>query len=30
MNKAEAEREYGYRLYQGGVVPGNNLRVVNI
>ena len=30
MDKAEAERLYGFHLYQGGVVPGNELRVVNI
>lgn len=30
MDKAEAELEYGFHLYQGGVVPGNQLRVVNI
>lgn len=30
MNKAEAESQYGFSLYQGGVVPGNELRVVNI
>jgi alanyl-tRNA synthetase len=30
MDKAEAEKEYGFNLYQGGVVPGNSLRVVNI
>jgi alanyl-tRNA synthetase len=30
MNKADAEREFGFSLYQGGVVPGNELRVVNI
>ena len=30
MDKAQAERDYGFTLYQGGVVPGNNLRVVNI
>lgn len=30
MDKAEAEKEYGFHLYQGGVVPGNQLRVVNI
>lgn len=30
MDKAEAEKEYGFNLYQGGVVPGNQLRVVNI
>jgi alanyl-tRNA synthetase len=30
MDKAEAEKEHGYTLYQGGVVPGNSLRVVDI
>jgi|TARA_B110000285_G_C15121395_1_gene617380 alanyl-tRNA synthetase len=30
MDKAEAERQFGFNLYQGGVVPGNELRVVNI
>lgn len=30
MDKAVAEKEHGFRLYQGGVVPGNSLRVVNI
>lgn len=30
MEKADAERKYGFSLYQGGVVPGNELRVVNI
>ena len=30
MNKAEAEQQYGFSLYQGGIVPGNELRVVNI
>lgn len=30
MDKAEAERQYGFRLYQGGIVPGNELRVVDI
>lgn len=30
MDKAEAELQYGFKLYQGGVVPGNQLRVVNI
>lgn len=30
MDKAEAEKEHGFSLYQGGVVPGNSLRVVNI
>jgi len=30
MDKAEAEKDYGFTLYQGGVVPGNSLRVVDI
>jgi len=30
MDKAEAEKEFGFKLYQGGIVPGNTLRVVNI
>lgn len=30
MPKDIAERQYGFSLYQGGVVPGNELRVVNI
>lgn len=30
MDKAEAEKKYGFHLYQGGIVPGNSLRVVNI
>ena len=30
MNKKEAELKYGFRLYQGGVVAGNSLRVVEI
>jgi len=30
MDKKEAELAYGFRLYQGGVVPGNQLRVVKI
>jgi len=28
--KSEAEKKYGFSLYQGGMVPGNQLRVVNI
>jgi alanyl-tRNA synthetase len=28
MPRQEAEREYGFRLYQGGVVPGREIRVV--
>jgi alanyl-tRNA synthetase len=30
MDKAEAEKQFGFKLYQGGVVPGNQLRVVDI
>jgi alanyl-tRNA synthetase len=30
MDKAEAEKKFGFSLYQGGVVPGNSLRVVEI
>jgi alanyl-tRNA synthetase len=30
MDRQEAEGKYGFRLYQGGVVPGNLVRVVNI
>lgn len=30
MDKAEAEKQFGFHLYQGGIVPGNTLRVVNI
>lgn len=30
MNKSEAEKQYGFSLYQGGIVPGNELRIVNI
>eukprot|EP00463_Aulacantha_scolymantha_P002466 TRINITY_DN3218_c0_g1_i1.p1 TRINITY_DN3218_c0_g1~~TRINITY_DN3218_c0_g1_i1.p1 ORF type:complete len:248 (-),score=36.38 TRINITY_DN3218_c0_g1_i1:638-1381(-) len=30
MPKDEAEKKYGFHLYQGGVVPGNTLRVVDI
>jgi alanyl-tRNA synthetase len=28
--RAEAEKNYGFRLYQGGAVPGKKLRVVNV
>jgi alanyl-tRNA synthetase len=28
MPRMEAEKEYGFRLYQGGVVPGKEIRVV--
>lgn len=30
FSKDEAEKKHGFSLYQGGVVPGNSLRVVNI
>ena len=30
MPRQEAEKKYGFRLYQGGVVPGRLVRVVNI
>ncbi|UCD14108.1 MAG: alanine--tRNA ligase, partial [Thermoplasmatales archaeon] len=30
MTRNDAEREYGFRLYQGGVPPGNKIRVLNI
>jgi len=30
MQRDEAEAKYGFRLYQGGVVPGKEIRVVEI
>ena len=30
MAREKAEAKYGYRLYQGGVVPGSKIRVVRI
>lgn len=30
MDKSDAEKQFGFSLYQGGVVPGNELRIVNI
>lgn len=30
MDRNSAEREFGFRLYQGGVPPGNEIRVLNI
>jgi len=30
MQRNDAEREHGFRLYQGGVPPGNLIRVLNI
>ncbi len=30
MPRGEAEQKYGMGIYQGGVVPGKNIRIVNI
>ncbi|KRX05303.1 Translation protein, beta-barrel domain [Pseudocohnilembus persalinus] len=30
IDKSVAEKEHGFKLYQGGIVPGNTLRIVNI
>ena len=30
MDRADAEKRYGFRLYQGGAVPGREIRVVKI
>ncbi len=30
MERSQTEKQYGFRLYQGGVVPGGEIRVVNI
>jgi len=30
LERTEAERKYGFRLYQGGVPPGEHIRVVRI
>ncbi len=30
MDRNEAERQYGFDLYQGGVVPGKQIRVVEV
>ncbi len=30
MDRNSAEKEYGFRLYQGGVPPGNSIRVLDI
>ena len=30
MSRQRAEEKYGFRLYQGGVVPGSSVRVVDI
>jgi alanyl-tRNA synthetase len=30
MDRGEAERKYGFDLYQGGIVPGRKVRVVDV
>lgn len=30
MDRVEAEKKYGIRLYQGGAVPGKNLRIIDV
>lgn len=30
MDRDQAEKRYGFRLYQGGAVPGKRIRVVEI
>jgi len=30
MPREEAERRYGFRIYQGGVVPGREIRIVKV
>jgi alanyl-tRNA synthetase len=30
FDRGVAEQNYGFRIYQGGVVPSNNVRIVNI
>ncbi len=30
LPRADAEKEYGFRLYQGGAVPGKRIRVIKI
>jgi alanyl-tRNA synthetase len=30
MNRTEAEKKYGFILYQGGIVPGSSIRVIEI
>ncbi|WP_409199951.1 alanine--tRNA ligase [Methanobrevibacter sp. DSM 116169] len=30
LSRDEAEKKYGFTLYQGGVVPGSEIRVINI
>lgn len=30
LNRTEAEQKYGFEIYQGGAVPGKEIRIVNI
>jgi alanyl-tRNA synthetase len=30
MRRDEAEKKYGFQIYQGGVVPGSTLRIINV
>ncbi len=30
MHKSQAEKEFGFRIYQGGAIPGDELRIVDI
>ncbi|MEF8848863.1 MAG: alanine--tRNA ligase [Candidatus Thermoplasmatota archaeon] len=30
MDRNSAEKKYGFRIYQGGVPPGNSIRILNI
>ncbi len=30
LSKDEAEKKFGFRLYQGGAIPGNSLRILDI
>jgi alanyl-tRNA synthetase len=30
MDRTDAEQKYGFKIYQGGAVPGSKLRIVNI
>ncbi|MCK5139034.1 MAG: alanine--tRNA ligase, partial [Thermodesulfovibrionia bacterium] len=30
MKRNDAEKKYGFRLYQGGAVPGGEIRIINI
>ncbi|MGQ9719940.1 MAG: alanine--tRNA ligase [Candidatus Jordarchaeum sp.] len=30
MRRDEAEKQYGFQIYQGGAVPGSNIRIIDI